>query len=477
MNACGRAPAPSRRGRPFRHGGLERLEPRWLLAADPGSWHPLPPALAVPIVVGTITFDPDSDGKISPSESATAPSVSISGEVTAPPLTPPFAWANLNVRTLPGAPTVRVNDRLDSDHQFLVYRIPIDHMTTSVDVELHPYGPASTMLEAMTLADEAGRPLATSPPPPPGSRSLWISLSPDHLRSLKQRGGALYLMVAAPAAAFQDGPTPGSGGSLPSNSTDIASPASLGFVLVVERVSLASAASLSPADYSGTVVNVVTPGDRPDASAAAAPAVGTSARMATVGDITNPTRVTSATTVKVPVATGSLPGRAVGPLGGILGTGDEETVVDRTDPTVFDLALMDLPEDQGPDEAAAGLAPAFVGAQTSDDVVVAVRGPGGFPLFGASLQTEARPRPLSMLPAIPVLAAAPIPVPSAGADTPADEEMPHPRGVRRCLSSIPVLTAGCALITHLNLPDLTDPLRRRLNAMRIVWRRSIAPAR
>src|SRR5262249_22339802 len=104
--------------------------------------------------------------------------------------------------------------------------------------------------------------------------------------------------------------------------------------------------------------------------------------------LTEPSEVVltrSSPAVRVIVATGPLPSLAAGPLGGVLAAVDEETVVDPRDPSVVDVALLDLPSEgfETPDStgtAADSLDPAAsVGVYGP---LVSVRGPGGIPLLG-----------------------------------------------------------------------------------------------
>jgi hypothetical protein len=172
--------------------------------------------------------------------------------------------------------------------------------------------------------------------------------------------------------------------------------------------------------------------------------------------------------VATPVASGPLPSRAVAPLGGVFATGDSAPVPDPRDPSVIDLALIDLPAGEvGEDKPIVDNSPRPVGGPTTSETggeatgsVVVVRGPGGFPLFGSSLRTETRHGRSTPLPELPwqiIAAVPPNPTGEVGGRSGSSFETDplRPRTVRRA-SILAGLSVALALTFGPSLPDLND---------------------
>ncbi len=171
------------------------------------------------------------------------------------------------------------------------------------------------------------------------------------------------------------------------------------------------------------------------------------------------------------LAMGPLPLLSAGPYGGVLEQGDLARTVEARVATAVDLALIDLPRGKAPsDRAVDDGEPGTVEWMTSAPYgsVAVVRGPGGFPLLGASLT-----------PAHQSAGASPIIIGRSSPDTaPADtatlevkEEKDRAREVT--LSRVSVF-AGLSLVatfaSRVMLPQLLEPTRAEKGSRSILRR-------
>ncbi len=161
------------------------------------------------------------------------------------------------------------------------------------------------------------------------------------------------------------------------------------------------------------------------------------------------------------VATGPLPERAGAPLGGVLAEGDPVPQIDRHDPALVDLALIGLPEP----EPLPGLRGANLDAMIAElepaseqaDGLVAIRGPGGFPLLASSLRGERVTDSDALVAVLPQMAATTtVASPeSAGAVTPVETVAEPRRKPIRMASMLSGMTVAMAMVFSLVLPDVS----------------------
>jgi hypothetical protein len=194
----------------------------------------------------------------------------------------------------------------------------------------------------------------------------------------------------------------------------------------------------------------------------------------------------------IPVALGPLPSRSAAPLGGVLASDESAPEADRRDPSVVDLALLDLPVGRARGGLDAGTDPGLVldagvagTPGSAREAVTALRGPGGFPLLGSSLLTEPQPGfgPLPRPAALTLTRASRVesapgepPASPTAADAPPDPAASsRARAVRRT-SLFAGFTVAFALTLSLTFPDLTDPFRPDDGAPRS-WVRDLKPKR
>ena len=452
-------PAKARR----RHGPtLEWLEPRWLLTSGTtAASSPLYPGPAlVPAVAGTVALAPFAPPPATPPAHA--------GPAADEPTDPTGSGSPGGFEVLPPDGDVQITDALGAHDPERMYRIPIGPTIMSVAVELQAEPPGSPVVEGMSLIDDQGHDLA-SREPPPGCLSLSLDLPPPPLRELQARGGSLFLKLVAPAAMFTASQATSAGlVALPTSAANSAAASpQLDYVLSVQRQSVSDG---TPVPAGGTTTRVtasVVPSGRLDWVVSPTLALVGSSRT-TGNDGAAPAGAGVPQVVGVAVATGALPGRAVGPLGGVLSPGDEETVIDRSNPAVVDLALLGLPSEAT--DRADLPRPAGDTLAAAGDALVAVRGPGGFPLFGTSLLTETRPDRGFVLPGlsapIEAIAAAPVLDPTTlGVLTSS-----RPTTIRG-IAVFAGFSAAFTMASRLILPGLTDPVRGRISLSgRLRWR-------
>jgi hypothetical protein len=162
--------------------------------------------------------------------------------------------------------------------------------------------------------------------------------------------------------------------------------------------------------------------------------------------------VTDAVLEPKPVVTGPLPTRAVAPLGGVLADGDPVPQAGRHGALV-DLALIGVPARDPGAEPADGGAPATGGDESRAGAVVAVRGPGGFPLLASALRGGAHPGRAAALAAPLWLAGADV---QAESLTPDLAEVPRRPGRRGSVAA--GTCAALVLVFGLVLPDVAQAL-------------------
>jgi hypothetical protein len=326
------------------------------------------------------------------------------------------------------------------------YQIPVDSDTVSVKLQLSPQSPDVPLNEEMMVFDPMGRKLGDLAP---GSKGGGLSVSvPTYLRAFRTRGW-LHLEIAAipPADA--------------SSSSQTTSPSAMSpFILVITR----EYATTLPSGFSSTGVVRVIPlpsdvsstdladgGSR--ATSNSAPGLGGSSAVtltsAPVGQGVIPT----------PAATGPLPSRSAAPLGGVLDDGDPVPAIDRLAAVRVDFDLIDP---GGPGCPVVHEAVPIVDEPQGVPAgpVVAIRGPGGFPLLASGLGVDRPIAPMASVAALVPWATQPA---SEDVPSPASEEPEAPGRSRpgRRATAMSGLSVAMALGFGLVLPDLVSTFQER----------------
>jgi hypothetical protein len=327
------------------------------------------------------------------------------------------------------------------------------------------------------------------------------------------RQGEVILKVASSLSQAQSGSSSGAGPT---------SPASDGFTLQVTREEQSGTPLTGPklgpgetgADGStvsaslGQSATAGAPRSAPTSSGSSATAEPSESSFGQAPVVASASVAASAglQVAMSPVATGPLPERAGATPGGVLTDGDPVPQLDRHDPAVVDLALIGLTSpaaDVGDGDAElAAVLREFDGdgddATEVGETLVAVRGPGGFPLLAASLHKEAPSDIEALVAALPaetatMEAVARVQLPDRAAETvasattsPAEADADGRQaagpsgGIRPATSVLSGVSVALAMVFGLVLPDLTTLLsvsqspRSRLRFASLLRRRARA---
>ena len=359
---------------------------------------------------------------------------------------------------VPDQPHVSLFSSLSSANPSRVIEIPGDLRTRVLRIELSPASAADTPLE-MAVYDTSGRSIADSAlDPGPDTRVLSMNIPID---SSGQSSG-VYVKIAAPL---------GLGGSLSSFSGTGSDSFDLQITREPEAVSPLWQ-TLTPQVHLGDgaislapTVGQIEPSTAlarlDDASAGpneAEVVLGASAIVSAAPSGAGQQQLPS-----IAVATGPLPERAGAPLGGVLAEGDPVPQLDRHDPALVDLALIGLPEpDLLPGLGEAGLEAIVTElerAPSGANGLVAIRGPGGFPLRAKGLPGEGVPDSKALFAVLPPAGATTVMVGSAAAAalTKVPTELVATARPRRRLSATALsgLTVAMAMVFSLVLPDMS----------------------
>ena len=361
---------------------------------------------------------------------------------------------------LPDKTDVTVAGEIGAKNGGPTYSVQIDAGMQALGINVQPSSPSMPLPEGIAVFDEAGHELMKGLPDP-RTHTIHLDLLTVDMLVHGRRAHALYLQIFLPSSAATAG-----SGSIPLDAFNPELPVDstvMGFLLSVQRwsvtpvsISLPLAIRISlpaptpfPSVYLGGSAS-------PAAYGAASVAIPTVQIITGSIDSTGPGRV----------ATGPLPTRGSAPLGGVLsGEGDPAPVVPRDHTAAVDLALTDL--SRGDAEAAPppDQVPRSATPLPSDGAIAALRGPGGFPLFGTALIAEGQSTRLGVedrLPMIAVARSAPV-LPDPGAATSPNETEPEPlpaprasRTVRR-LSALTGVSLALAFVSGSVLPAITDP--------------------
>lgn len=390
-------------------------------------------------------------------------------------------------KDLPSAGSFAVNGQLDPSKNQEYYRLPIDLAGGPVKIEVRSREPAFPLADGVTLFDETGHKLMQSMPGP-GAISIAVNIPAGMLDTRGNRIRAIYLKIEAakPWAPGDDGTSPSSPSPYPDSETSpeagyggaITDPGSnqgaSSYILVVKRQTNNSTYNRDPWQTSSGNVQAPPEPKSSDSTGEAGYGGGGGLR----GDDFEPlsTVATGLSPAPARVASGPLPSFSAAPLGGILSASDDLTPpVSQGDTLVVDLALQDIPRVNVPGrpeaveggEALAFDDPARQEAET-EGALVALRGSGGFPLFGATLVAEAHGDEPSETEEgdLPAFAFAPVEAPTPIAEPeglPSSQELTTDDGVEtvRRVSATAGVTVAIAFVTGVALPDLTDPTRTK----------------
>jgi hypothetical protein len=284
----------------------------------------------------------------------------------------------VEARHLPWATSVEVSDQLGPYQPDVYYRVPVGATAEAITIDLDaPYAPPHVATE-LSVYDGTGRRLTVQrqfPGTGPFSLSLRSTGAPPGPDGLRE----FFLRVHYEREAADESPAAATGSYVVGGVVQPSDLQPVSFTLEIRREDLGlSLLTRGPGDagdaFQGTS----------DVGSAWIP-VGTTGTVESVdGEGIPPPSSASdlpgpPAAMPVPVATGPLPSRAAGPLGGIFGPGgDPTTVVDRGRAAAIDLALLDL------------IPPGDAEAAGEGEAVVALRGPGGFPLVGSAMVATRR---------------------------------------------------------------------------------------
>jgi len=292
-----------------------------------------------------------------------------------------------SAQKLPNLPYFGVIGTLGSDNPVDFYQLTIGAAAAGIQFELVAQQPAASTPVQLSLYDASGRVLGTwtsgARPQPDGS-ALSLDLPSQFPDS------TLYIGISAPSSsgASPAGLAPTTDYQLwVARSTAPDPPLSTGTGIGSAAVPNASSTLiLGPFQPSTT--------PPPDQQAQASAPISTTA--------------TAGTGAGLALAAGSLPTRAAGPLGGVLANGDTNQPAGRQLSVTVNLegsVRSSPPSDLDPRVAPGPRAEP--GQEDGPQQVMAIRGPGGFPLLGAAAIGNWRRLPRGGVAAVVVSAAKP----------------------------------------------------------------------
>lgn len=389
---------------------------------------------------------------------------------------------------LPGVDNLRVEDSLMAGQSSNLYKIPIDSNTHRLGIDIQSLSTDSSVAETVSVYDPSGRVYLSGhiyQDPATGIKTLVLNVSGGdkdqpptmlyvEVSLLGSNGDSdssttkTYVMSSEPYVmrvmrnpiVFGESTTPGTTfgyvvpASLPLLDLTVNRNGSDGYWFTVSTVGQSPATSSTP--NQGTTPVGTTPLPSPPPATAAEEADWTLPANVSQPSVSVPNNPTP-----VLVATGPLPARSAAPLGGILADGDPVPPVDPHGLALADFALDELvPEAEGE-----GAAP-----PNEDGAVVAIRGPGGFPLLATALiadtmtssSAEGDPTSQSDVAAV-----------ASGCVSPANQPTSDPSKSTRSRTTtrsrvFPALTFALAMGIGLMLPDFVaafqtpSPKRPRL---------------
>ncbi len=358
-----------------------------------------------------------------------------------------------------------------------VFLLPLDPGAEAVIIDVHPVSPGQLMPDHMLVLDASGQKLIESLTDLT-SNTIHLELVTGDFAYQGDRPRALFLEFV-----FSSSSSSSAGTNPPPilGSTPTSGPNDSTFVLSVERQPIPLAPFGIGRPFSPLVASTFA-GSITFFSGGTGSSAASNAQVQVIssGAIESDGTGSSEGMEPVRIATGPLPARSAAPLGGILTGGDDDPapVVSRAELAAVDHALADLAdierERAGGSEAALTVDGAF--PASPEEAVVALKGPGGFPLMAPSLITGgqvARRGVVNRLPTISFARSEPelpadsteVPaLPPPPPDAPTTGSTPGPRRspTVRCLSALTGMSLALAFVSSAVLPDPKPPdsLRR-----------------
>ena len=446
--------ARSRRARPQ----LELLEPRRLLSlTDPSSeltqslMNPFQPANPTTSEIehlktefATSQRPVSSFSVLSPTDLGRLKSFPIADEVTSS-----------------GTIDPRVSERL--------YRVKVEPGTTALQIEMHSPDPSNPLNGSIDVLDESGKSMG-GVVAPTGSNSVAINVMIEDLPVSAETAHSIYLKVtttSTPPISLDSWSDislliPGS------NTTPPISTASGAIVLSVTRK---SSLGLKPLQSSPTEP-ISSKSDPTQAISGSESESTPTQSFTTVSNGSGSLNPSSPSKIPAPgpVATGPLPSRA-GIPGRTMGDESASTEGENRAP-VIDLALMDLP--RSPRREGRDLGELEIDGNewegSPEGPVITLRGPGGLPLFGSSIENAERTRrivnsnaptakPLVAVPIAPLSTSSTEIEPAKRTGTAVKVTLPKSADQAPRLSGLVIF--GLTLSGGVWSPSVPDPIHRR----------------
>ncbi len=392
-----------------------------------------------------------------------------------------FPIASVEAITLSSANPVVVKGTVALGRGQSIYKIPLVANMTALKIELHSPDGVSPLNESISVLDERGRDLLAAQPSA-GSSSLAINL-PIQGHGLTAAGHSIYLKIVVNG---QTGLTLSHGGvvggspfgavsSLPAPSMDSS------FVLgLTPRSNGPARPVVNSGAFTPTGTNDPSEPVRSPEPTGPTPVAASSNLRKSMENLTRNTTYSPGL-----VATGPLPNRGV--FLPIVDQGeDSRKSVDLTNSApVVDLALMDLPRSKFSE----------TGESTWDDdsltevkgspssPVVTLRGPGGFPLIGTSVDLTV-PAIRSSVSFAQVSAVQLVPLPSTPRPSKALEPAKRsgrstswlaPASISRGSLLSGTISLAFAVVSGLAFPSLVDPARDQVTARSVLRRYLLKP--
>ncbi len=418
-----------------------------------GEYEPIP--LAAVLASGSVGSVTSSPGSSSPG-------------IPTPPLFP-----TIPVDFPAGRDLAEVTDSLSSQQPAKAYRVFIESGTLVLEIDLRsdaevsappPPRPAvapalsgigSGLVATLGASGAPGSASVMGPPPTSSSPNMEITVLDPNGRELAQAvkgpGDLRMVLSLDKLGAMGDSSllvevSVQSSSSSSLGSTPVTFPTPINFALAMTRYSfvgvestVASGTGLLP-----SAVPTMALADRGPAVAFSSTG-GLTGRLP-AGPLWQPPG--ESTFSPLPVAAGPLPMRAVAALGGLLADGDPIPIVDGRGEVVVDLDLLGLPLSNP-------AVPAVSNGVDSSGTLVAIRGPGGFPLLASGVRTDLQAvrNSLATLPWVRAAASHPVAAQETGAN-----ENTAVASKGHAVSKIAGTGLAVILMLGLTFPQLIDSL-------------------
>ena len=382
------------------------------------------------------------------------------------------------LKPLPISDEVTLDGAIDPQVGELLYQITVEPGTSALQIEIRSPDPSNPLNGSIDVLDESGKSIG-GVVTPSGSNSVSINVMIGDLPVSAQTGHTFFLKVSsAPIPSTPIGSLSDISPPIPSanrgNATSTTSTSSATFILSVthkssplanplqSRINVASSTKSDPSQPVSGAGSVAVAGT-------ASTQIQSSSTVSNISHLLNPSLASTIPATGL-VATGPLPSRA-----GFPGrtTGDVSALNEGENRApVVDLALMDLPrsplrEGQDFEERERD---GLEWEGSPEGPVITLRGPGGLPLFGSSIENSEQttrpvisfaqtPKALSAVPKAPIPASSTESDPAKRTGTVAKADRPKLTDQAPRLSGLMIL--GVTLTSSLWLPSVPDPIRKR----------------